>query len=260
MKYLFRHWAVISNRLKNSPFVLLGLDFDGTLTPIVKHPARAKLDPGVRALIKKVNLLERIQVAILSGRALKDLQRKVGLKNIAYSGNHGYEIQLPAQKARLLSTPAALRSIRRFHRRSQKAFSSIPGVFLEPKGATFTIHYRNVPARRVRQVKNIARELHDDFKNSLRLRFGKKAIGLRPAWPRTDKGRALKAILKKTGGRKILPVYIGDDTTDEDVFRVIRWSGITIFVGQPEKKSRAEFYLKSPAEVARFIKRLMRLF
>lgn len=92
MKYLFAYWNSVRRRIAGKYVVLL-LDYDGTLTPIVENPNKALIPEQVKQLLKALSANHRCTLATISGRCLKDIKKKVGLKNIIYSGNHGLEIQ-----------------------------------------------------------------------------------------------------------------------------------------------------------------------
>jgi trehalose-phosphatase len=138
-----------------------------------------------------------------------------------------------------------------------KRLSGVKGVFVEDKGLTLCLHYRLVGTKYIPEVKNIFRKIvgHHPISGKIRVESGKMMLEVRPAinW---DKGKIVLWLLAKQrllNKAKILPLYIGDDITDEDAFRAIRKKGITVFVGSP-RRSYAKYYVKSPREVVKLLK------
>lgn len=227
--------------------ILLFLDYDGTLTPIVKRPELAILEPQARHLLKKLS--RKVKLCVISGRSLADIKKLIKLKGIIFAGNHGLEIDY---NGRLFIHPSALRFRHRLDNilvTLKEKLKDIPGIFIEDKGATVSVHYRNVKNKYIEKIKNT-------FKISYgaRITRGKKVFEVRPP-VRWDKGMAVKKIIGLAGGN-CLPIYIGDDTTDEDAFRALKKRGLAIFVGRPQKTA-AKYYLKNTKDVVEFLKHLL---
>jgi len=252
MKYLFNEWDTIKDTIKNR-YLFLFLDFDGTLVPIVKTPDRALIPWTTRNLLKRLSEEERFKIAVISGRALKDIKNKVKLSKIIYSGNHGLEIEGPQLN---FSTPvpadyrAALECIKD---ELAKKISSIKGAFVEDKGLSLGLHFRLVDENKRALVKTIFHEVVIVYKikGIIKTKSGKMVLEVRPIvnW---DKGKVVLWLLARqqfaVPEKQILPIYIGDDLTDEDAFKALKNKGLTIFVGMP-KESYAQYYLKSHKEV-----------
>ncbi|MBV9766414.1 MAG: trehalose-phosphatase, partial [Acidobacteriaceae bacterium] len=83
----------IERRVTSGAQIALFLDFDGTLSKIVPHPTDAELDPHIRSMLKVLTARPDFTVAVVSGRALKDVRQRVGLTDVIYVGNHGLEIE-----------------------------------------------------------------------------------------------------------------------------------------------------------------------
>jgi len=190
------------------------------------------------------------KIAIISGRGLKDVMKKAGLKKLTYAGNHGLEIKGPGVKV-LKAVPAKYkRALTRLKGVLVKKLSSIEGAFLEDKNFSVTVHYRQVAKKDIPGVKAVLREALDvpGVRDAVKVRSAKMAVEIRPPveW---DKGRAVLLLLSrqkaKLAGkkRKIIPIYAGDDATDEDAFRALRSVGVTISVGNKEGTS-ASIFLK----------------
>lgn len=262
MRHLFKNWNGLENRFSKGPIALF-LDYDGTLAPIASSPDKAALPAETKKVL--TNLIEsaNCKVAIISGRALNDLKELVGIQGIIYSGNHGLEIEGP--KIRFTS-PLSLRhkkTLRDIKDELKTKLSGIKGILLEDKGLSLSIHYRLVNREQIPQVKTILHEATILYavRNKIKIQFGKKVFEIRPAleW---DKGKVVLWLLGRWqfafNEKNIMPLYLGDDVTDEDAFKALENKGVTIFVGKP-KKSYARYYLKDTLEVKDFLKRLQKL-
>jgi trehalose-phosphatase len=234
------------------------LDYDGTLTPIVDRPEAVLLPQEARRAVE--HLAARCPVAVVSGRDLDDVRAMVGAEGISYAGSHGFDIVAPDgsrhQKARehLPALDAAEAELR-------PALEAIPGARLERKRFAIALHFREVSGDRTGEVEaavDRAAAGHPE----LRRTGGKKVFELRPAvdW---DKGKAVRWLLEVLGLDRVdvLPVYVGDDETDEDAFRAIRDRGLGIVVrGESEERpTAARYQLGHPGEVARFLDELASL-
>ena len=262
MKYLFAQWDNIKKDITGK-FVLLFLDYDGTLTPIVKSPDKALISKRARDLLEKLSANSRYTIAIVTGRAAKDIKSKIGIRNIIYASNHGFQIEGP--KIRFtVSVPSDYRKVlRKIKGDLKKTFRPVKGVFLEDKGLSLSVHYRLVRGRLVPFVVWALLKIATPYvrEKKIVITLGKKVFEVRPPieW---NKGNAILWLLNKHKSafldRPVLPIYIGDDTTDEDAFNALKDKGLTIFVGHP-KKSHAKYYLENTKEVFKFLKNLSSL-
>ncbi|MBI3315490.1 MAG: trehalose-phosphatase [Candidatus Omnitrophica bacterium] len=258
MKYVWSHWRSLETRIRSRKTKFLIVDFDGTLAPIVKTPQAAFLNGKTRKILLEFSRLKTVKVAVISGRSLRDLMPHFRLKGIIYAGNHGLEIrgkgfQLPpgAKRARRLGTV-----IRLLGAKLRKNFSKVAGVWVEDKRYTVSAHYRNIHKKYLPFLNRTIALFRKKYAHwPVVWRKGKKVWELRPGigWGKGD------AALYLTGKfPRALPVVIGDDRTDEDMFRTFRKKGVTIRVGR-SKRSLAEYYLRSPADVRRFLGRIRSL-
>lgn len=260
MDYLFDKWNKTTEKLKDN-FLFIFLDFDGTLTPITETPDKAVMSKEVKDILREISNKPTAKLAFISGRALEDIKNKIGLENVIYSGNHGLEIEGPKIKFKHLVSPKYKMILDRIRNDLQQKISTIRGVFVEDKGLSLSLHYRMADKNKIPQVKVIFHETIILYlvRNKIKIRAGKMVLEVRPPieW---DKGKIVLWLLTRQifAARKanILPIYIGDDATDEDAFKALRNKGLTIFVGEP-KESHAQYYLKSPKEVIDFLKRVL---
>jgi trehalose-phosphatase len=261
--YLFSDRRRIGKILRGR-FIYLFLDYDGTLAPIADTPGSAVMSGRVKRLLSRLSETPECRIAIVSGRSLSDLEKRVRLKNIVYVGNHGFEIKGPQIKFESPVPARYWRSLEEIKARLRRQLSAIKGAIVEDKGYSLGVHYRLAAGEDITAVKNIfyAATLIYEVRDIIAVKTGKMALEIRPPIP-WGKGKVVLWLLgrrlfamrnKKT---KVLPVYIGDDTTDEDAFESLKNRGVTIFVGGP-KKTKARFYLKDTEEVAEFLEEILK--
>jgi trehalose 6-phosphate phosphatase len=229
------------------------LDYDGTLTPIVSHPEDAWLSDSMRLTLR--SLAARVPVAILSGRDLDDVRGRVLVDGIVYAGSHGFDIAGAGGLRRELGT-AYLSVLDAAETELREALDEIPGSQLERKHFSVAAHYRNVnenDAFRVALAVDAVAARHRE----LRRMDGKEVYELLPDidW---DKGKAVLWLLETLDlvRGKVLPIYIGDDRTDEDAFRALEKRGVGILVSEQPHVTAASYWLKNPEEVDRFLQKI----
>lgn len=241
--------------------LVLLLDYDGTLAPIVGRPELALPAPGAREAVEQLRRRDGVEVAIVSGRGLEDARERFGVERIAYAGNHGMEIEGPGVHRIHAEAAAARPLLEQVAAELSPALREIDGALVEDKGLTLSIHYRLVDPARIEQVRQLVTEAVAHFP-ALRLTEGKMVLEVRPRveW---DKGRAVEFLLESFAPPAGAPVlYIGDDTTDEDAFRALRaWgngsSGEGVLVSDdPPGATAARSSLRDPQEVVELLRAL----
>lgn len=259
MQHVFNVWQNIEKRLWSAKGILLLLDFDGTLTPIVDRPKGAELSPEMRGILKFLAKKRGFEVAIISGRSISDLKQKIKIRNIIYVGNHGLEIERRKKKFIYPQASKSIRTMKELKKILKARLGSIKGTIVEDKGVGLAIHYRMVKNSDVPELKRMVRQIFRPFmeKRKIKIGYGKKVLEAKApiTW---DKGKAASMILDSFKKEKPLSFYLGDDRTDEDAFSALDGKGITVFVGKP-RKSKAKFFLKNVGEVGIFLKRLSAL-
>lgn len=254
MKHLFEDWENIQARIQQAQNLFVFLDYDGTLTPIVSRPELAICPPEVKMHLEKLRDLPRVYLAIISGRSLEDLREKVGVSGIIYVGNHGLEIENPVGRhAKILSSDRT-RELKRITQNLQNSLNEIPGILFEEKGPILSVHYRNVPQKFFAQIPQVVEEELQQWRDHWKMASGKMVLEIRPN-VNFHKGRAVREILKTVPSLGLLPIYLGDDQTDEDAFRVLKGQGISVFIGPGGLPSGADFFLQNPDEVQEFLLR-----
>lgn len=249
-------WSCVTGRLRGAkPAVLL--DFDGTLAEIVADPAAAKPVEGVAAMLAELSAL--CPVAVISGRDLTDLRNRVGVDGIWYAGSHGFDLMAPdGTRHAHDAVPGAEQALARAAGELRQRLRDVAGVLVEHKRFAVAVHHRNVAAGKVRGV---VAAVHDvGHVAGLRVTHGRRVTELRPDvdW---DKGTALRWILRHLT-HPVLPIYLGDDLTDEDAFDAVESDGIAIVVHHAESGDRhtaAGFAVTGPREVRGFLERLAEL-
>lgn len=270
----------IINFAKNKKIAIF-LDYDGTLSPIVDDPDRAFMSDEMRSTVRKV--AKHFPTAIISGRSRDKVHELVGLDELHYAGSHGMDIMGPVHK---VSRACALSNstIKSDHQQDKEVnlfqpareflpmidevFKTLVEVTKDIKGAKVenhkfcaSVHYRNVDEK---NWPTIAQYVHDILKSypRLRLTHGRKVLEVRPVidW---HKGKAVEFLLESLGlsdREDVLPIYIGDDRTDEDAFKVLRKGnrGYGILVSPDPKETKALYSLKDPSDVMQFLKCLVR--
>jgi trehalose 6-phosphate phosphatase len=256
-------WPEIAGRLAGRRLALF-LDYDGTLSPIVQRPELAVLPVATRAVVRR--LARRGPVAVLSGRRREDVAGLVDLPELYYAGSHGFDIagpppapgEPPLRHEVGRGVPARME---RVAERLRRELAGIPGVLVENKRFAVAVHYRLVDDRDLPRVEAaVDRAVGDaaDPAGRLRKTGGKKVFELRPDidW---DKGEALVWLLGRLGldRPEVVPLYLGDDVTDEDAFAVLRdRGGIGILVSEEPRPTAASYRLRNPAEALELLTRL----
>jgi trehalose 6-phosphate phosphatase len=240
--------------------MLIALDFDGTIAPIVPHPEDAQLLPQARPVLDALAARDDTEIALISGRGLDDLKRRVAIPDVYYAGNHGIEIHGPDLDDVVPGATELLPRVQRAFRALEQAVGDIRGIYLENKQLSLSVHYRMVddPAEQQRIEEGVRRVFNEDS-HGLRLTTGKRVLEVRPDidW---HKGKALLYIIEEIEqlrGARMLPMFVGDDKTDEDGFAALPAGGAGVLVGPPDANTAAGFYVRSPEEAVALLEKLM---
>ena len=238
-------------------------DYDGVLSPIAPRPQDARLDQKIRDLLEQLSHHHALHLSIVSGRSLSDIRTRVGIPGITYVGNHGLEIDGPNLNT-IQPIPDRMRdALRSLAGPLQSAMRAYPGVIVEDKALVIALHFRLAEPRQIpliiSEFSAIVADRNGD--HLLRVDEGKCVVEVRPNvdW---DKGKAVRFLLETRHGKDwpahTLPVYLGDDETDEDAFLALRDHGVTVRVGNPSStKTAARHALQDTDEVVVFLDRLL---
>jgi trehalose 6-phosphate phosphatase len=226
----------------------LFLDIDGTLLELAPTPEAVLVDAGLRLLLRRLAQATGGALALVSGRALDTIDALFQPLLLPAAGLHGLERRRADGTLVLIPAPsAALASLRP----KLAAFAAPrPGVLLEDKGQSLALHYRLAPELGS-AVRRRARQFAAEAGGALRLIEGNMVVEFQP--PGTDKGKAIAAFLAEPPFQGRRPVFLGDDTTDEDGFRAIAArDGIAVKIGAaPRDFVTAARYAMSDVTVAR---------
>jgi trehalose 6-phosphate phosphatase len=204
--------------------------------------------------LEKLRDLPGVYLTIISGRSLDDLRKKVGVSDIIYIGNHGLEIENPSGTHKKILSLSRTRELKKITQNLQNSLKEIPEILFEEKGPILSVHYRNMPKKFFTQVLQVVEAELQQWRDRWKMASGKMVLEIRPNVD-FHKGKAVREILKTFPPLGPLPIYFGDDQTDEDAFRVLKGQGISVFIGPGELPSAADFFLRNPDEVQEFLLR-----
>ncbi|KAA8522492.1 hypothetical protein F0562_013147 [Nyssa sinensis] len=257
----------ITNASKGKQIVIF-LDYDGTLSPIVEDPDQAFMTNEMRDAVRDV--AKYFPTAIVTGRCRDKVYSFVRLSELYYAGSHGMDIKGPAKGRQykkgnheaVLFQPATefLPMIDEVYKALMEKTKSIPGAKVENNKFCVSVHFRCVDEKRWTALAELVKSVINDYPK-LRLTQGRKVLEVRPSikW---DKGKALEFLLESLGyanSNDVLPIYIGDDRSDEDAFKVLRnrGQGFGVLVSKGPKETNASYSLQEPLEVMNFLQRLV---
>ncbi|MCH8893831.1 MAG: trehalose-phosphatase [Chloroflexi bacterium] len=260
MPHLLNIWPTVSRQLAGSPRVLLLFDYDGTLTPIVARPEIATLSDEMRRSLSVLAAMDRFVVGVVSGRGLADLEALVAIPGLVYAGNHGLEMRgggMDFLHPEALAFEASLAEVARL---LERALAEVPGILVDNKRLTLSVHFRSTPDSYSAQVNATVLTTAAPFVEAgqMKITRGKKLLEVRPNldW---GKGKAIEKIREDCGDSP-LTMFFGDDATDEDGFAVVQNAGgLAVFIGPPRHGTIALHQLDTPAEVGQVLALLARL-
>jgi len=245
--------SLLGDFLKRRPLALF-LDYDGTLAAIASHPSMVRLSDGMRSALEACAARPDTQVAVVSGRSLSDIRKQVPIDRVILAGNHGLEIEGPG------IPPYRHPDIAHYTERAKDLACHLEqldfqGVWVEAKGASLTLHFREAHSSVHAEVAERARVLIRDA--GFQARDALCAVEARPpiGW---DKGHAVLHVLRECYGpgwsELLRALYVGDDETDEDAFRALSGLGATFRVGSADQPTRARRRLSGVDAVATLLR------
>lgn len=258
------HWTEqlpdLLSRIKLHSRILIASDFDGTLSPLVDHPGEAVLSPEAPAVLARLAaMFPRVRLAFLSGRSLADLTSRLGpaVDEAILAGNHGLELCGAHLDWIHPSAFTARPDLEGLIKRLAPSIGEFAGVELEDKGASLSLHYRRMDAADFPKLRAIIAAL--TLPDQVRMHEGKKVFEFRPQveW---NKGYAMRRILRRIDLPCDAAVFLGDDATDEDVFRELGTNAFTIHVGSATAPSCARLNAHDPADAVLFLDAFATLF
>jgi len=236
--------------IQSAPWVSLFLDFDGTLVPIAPDPMEPHLNAITTEALKLIASQEFLTIIIISGRAVEDLYGRIRLDGLIYAGNYGLEIF--GRNLRFVEPLAWSRreQLQNLCAELGAELSRVSGVFVEYKGLTGSVHYRQAAQTDIPAVCAVVRSAVARHNGLFRISGGRKVLEIVPrtGWNKGSAARWINSHLNNTPG---LSIYVGDDTSDEAAFRALP-DAITIKVGT-EPMTGARYRLPDPQAVQEFL-------
>jgi trehalose 6-phosphate phosphatase len=236
--------------------LLVALDFDGTLSPLVDDPMSARMSPAARAAVDALLGAPGTTVALVSGRSLGDLREIAEHHDgspILLAGSHGAEYWIPGSAAEDVLDPEATALRDRLHAAAVRLAEDVPGAWIEPKTFGFGVHLRTVadPAAAAR-LRDAVDALMADAAPHWRRRQGHNIVEY--AFTDAGKDAAVAHLREVVGATAVL--FAGDDVTDEDALRSLGGADLGIRVGDGE--SAASVRVADIEELADFLSTLAR--
>ncbi|KAK6135347.1 hypothetical protein DH2020_030907 [Rehmannia glutinosa] len=240
--------------------IVVFLDYDGTLSPIVNDPDRAFMSDPMRSAVREVAM--HFPTAIISGRSRDKVYEFVKLDEVYYAGSHGMDIMVPPLHVKSYDGKYQTNTLeQKMLKELKRRTNGIPGALVEDNRFCISVHYRHVLDKDYGTLEEIINNVLAEYA-LFRVTRGKKVLEIRPMveW---NKGDALIYLLQTLGfsdSANVLPFYIGDDKTDEDAFKVLRsmGQGYPIIVSSDPRETLASHSLRDPSEVLFFLIRLAR--
>ena len=251
---LFERMGQVKNRVRLAQRVTLFLDYDGTLVRFASRPQDAMPPRQVLDLLRELAANPKVRPVIITGRSLKDITEMIGIENLDYIGFHGFEVQVCGRRESRLS-PASAAALRSIREDAEKEFAGIEGIWIENKaGASVNFHYRDYDGEPAAEKERFIEIVRKHARGKLRIIGGSRILEALPGeW---DKGKASAAFISEHH-EDSLPVYFGDDMTDEDAFETLLDKGITVYVRNgDDRRTSAQFFVENPGEVMRALREL----
>ena len=245
MRPLFACWSEIAARLASSPLIALFLDFDGTLAAIQPRPELAQMHPELRRTLAELACNPRLRLWVISARRRADIRGRVRVPAARYLGLYGWERRCLPRPG-----PGPIACVKEV---LAATLPPLPAVWIEDKQYTLAVHYRGAPEEvRSMAAESVYRAL-GPWNGDLRIAPGKCVWEIAPRGL-SDKGTAVRRELARLPER-VLPVYVGDDLSDEAAFAAMSQRGVGIRVGR-SGPTRAHYRLESSQQVHRFLEKL----
>ena len=254
MKNILKDWTSAAQSIAKASLIDLFLDFDGTIVPISSTPSAVHLPRYTHNLLRLLRDTGKCRIGIISGRPLQELIQTVKLDGLYYAGNHGFEIAGPRFKFEYPFTKKQSKTLESITKQLSNSLKGVEGILIEDKRYTLSVHYRLVSLQNRIQVASLVENCVRNYEN-IRLTNGKMVLEIRPDvdW---NKGKAVDLIRKNLPSQG-LSIYVGDDETDEDAFRMLA-DGITVRVGRvSDGSSSAKYYLESTDDVYVLLERIL---
>ena len=236
------HWTNIAERMRTSDRIVLFLDFDGTLARMQPKPHLARVAPTTRQTLRRLARHPRMSIVVISGRRRADVQRRVGVREIQYLGLYGNENERPLKiDARSVS------ALHRVRLALTPRVAGIPGVWLEDKEISLAVHLRDAPTGVAGRIRRELRALVRAHRPLLGMLENLRDVEVVPSEV-GDKGTVVRRLLAQPHWRDAMPLYFGDDLSDEPAFAAVK-RGVAVLVA-PSRPTRARYVVDGTTQVA----------
>jgi trehalose 6-phosphate phosphatase len=238
----------IDRQLGEADGLLVALDFDGTLAPIEDDPDAPEITQANRRAVEQLVDHPDTLVAVVSGRQLADLRPRVGIDGVRYVGNHGLEYTVDGEREVHPEAEAQMDDLREVRDELERRLADMDGVHVEDKAVTLTIHYRRAKDASAEDVMAVVEDVVDPVEG-LKTGSGKMIVEVKPTvdW---HKGAIVEWLADEVP-ETWQTVYVGDDTTDEDAFKVLGPGDFGVLVG--ERSTAADYRVSAQCEVSRLL-------
>ncbi len=225
-------------------------DVDGTLAEIQPEPDTVTIPSAVLANLQALSAACRGALALVSGRPIEQLDKLIAPLKLPLAGVHGAERRDGEGNVHRVTLPAEVAAPLR--QMLEQGMSAMPGTLLEAKGMAFALHYRQAMPYQP-QILKLAESAVAQFPQ-LTLQPGKCVVEIKPRG--TDKGAAIGAFMREAPFSGRIPVFVGDDLTDEQGFLAVNaMQGISVKVG--DGSGHARYRLRQVADVYRWLEQLL---
>lgn len=246
--HLFAEWERIAIRIRENKRLVVFLDFDGTLVRIAPMPDGVRLEDETREVLRKLAAHPNVTLTVISGRQRAELQRYIGVRNVKYMGLYGWEnngnekLPYPVREALARTLVQLLAEL-----------PAYPGVWIEPKRNSFSVHLKSASGETQRRARQQVKKRVRPLRQTLQVMANLRDVEVAPV-SIGDKGIAVRRFLDDPAMRGALPIYFGDDISDEPAFAAAR-GGIPVLVGK-RRATHARFSVRGPAEVTAALSRM----
>ncbi|WP_224448361.1 trehalose-phosphatase [Haloprofundus salilacus] len=225
--------AALESRLPDHEGLLLCLDFDGTLAPIVDEPEAAEITPTNAELVDRLREAPGIRLAVVSGRGLEDVRGRVDVDGVTYAGNYGIEVDHGSGEIEVHPDAEAAEPVVETVRTAlEDELADEPGVAVEDKRWTTTVHFRRAPDRAEEVTETVEEIVEEHDEDHLATASGRAIVEIKPD-VETSKGAVVASFAAEVDG--YLPMYIGDDVGDRSAFETIASEdGVSVYVGDSD--------------------------
>jgi trehalose 6-phosphate phosphatase len=248
---LLKNWDEVAKKIRRQRSVTVFLDFDGTLVAIAPRPDQVRLVPAAKKILLRLARHPLATLVVVSGRRRAELLEHIGIPGIHYFGLYGWE-----RNAKSLLPTKVRAALHHASVALQPLLVAYPGLWIENKRNSLSVHLLHVPAALHPGVRRDIRAHLNRFQKSLRAMENIRDVEILPR-SIPGKGIAVSQFLAQPVHRKSFPLYFGDDFSDESGFAAVK-RGASVHVGHA-RPTRARYHLRAPAEVLKALARLYAL-